>query len=190
MKNRARFTFGAVTMVLPLAAALTGCGGQTEYKPAAIQEGVDRCVECNMLIADDHHATQILLKDGKSLKFDDIGDLFLHKKKHQLEEQVGAEFVRDYRTTEWLELKNAFFVYDASFRTPMAYGIYSFKTKADAEKFIQEQGKGKLMTSADLEKHSWDRNMDSMKHMSSPMHNPDMNNHMKDNGASKENMTK
>jgi copper chaperone NosL len=184
---------GAMVMLLLLGAALAGCGGKTEYKPAAIQEGVDRCVECNMLIADDHNATQILLKDGKSLKFDDIGDLFLHVKKHQLEEQIGARFVRDYRTMEWLELKDAFFVYDASFRTPMAYGIYSFKVKADAEKFIQEQGKGKLMTADELAQHSWDRNMDSMQHMKDMKdsgHKPEMNNHMKDNGTSKENMTK
>jgi copper chaperone NosL len=139
---------------------LAGCGAGTDYKPVAIQEGVDHCAECNMMIADDQHAVQILLKDGKSLKFDDIGDLFVHKTKHQLENQIGAQFVRDYHTLEWLKLEDAFYAYDESFRSPMAFGVYSFKTKADAEKFIQEQGKGKLMTSAELANHTWESHMD------------------------------
>ncbi|MFD0870615.1 nitrous oxide reductase accessory protein NosL [Paenibacillus residui] len=143
-------------MVMIMASA---CGKKEEYTPAAINEGVDRCEVCNMMIADDHNATQIVLKDGRSLKFDDIGDLFVWTKKNGLD-QVGQRFVRDYHSKEWLKLEDAYYAYDSTFKTPMAFGVYSFKDKADAEKFIEEQGKGVLMSAADLDSHSWESNME------------------------------
>ncbi|GIP34401.1 nitrous oxide reductase accessory protein NosL [Paenibacillus sp. J2TS4] len=139
-----------------------GCGKKEDYKPVAINEGVDRCEVCNMLIEDDHNATQLILKDGKPLKFDDLGDLFVWTKEHGLDE-VGQRFVRDYHSLEWLKLEEAYYVYDKTFQTPMAFGVYSFKDKASAEKFIEEQGKGTLMSASELDSHSWEPNMDMMK---------------------------
>lgn len=164
-----RRRFALFILVGLMSAALLGCG-EPEYKPAAIQEGVDRCVECNMLIADDEHAAQIVLKDGKVLKFDDIGDLFVYKKKQSLGDTIGAQFVRDRGTLDWIKLESAAFVYDPQFRTPMAYGVLSFKSKADAEKFVQEQGKGRLLTAEELETRAWESaKMNSPMHGNSPM---------------------
>lgn len=33
-----------------------------------------------------------------------------------------------------------------------------------AQKFIEDQGKGKLMTANDLDSHNWERNKTMMKH--------------------------
>jgi copper chaperone NosL len=142
---------------------LSGCGTK-EYQPVSIQEDVDKCSTCNMQVADDQHATEIILKDGKVVKFDDIGCLNQWEKKNGTE-QVGAEYVRDYNTKEWVPLKEASFVYDKTFKTPMGYGIDSFKDKESAQKFLNEQGKGKLMNANDLQSHTWERNMDMMKKM-------------------------
>lgn len=144
----------AVASMLILAA---GCGRSEsgKPKPVPINEGVDKCEVCNMLISDDQHATQIILKDGRALKFDDIGDLFAWTEKNGTDD-VSVRYVRDYHTKEWIELEAAHFVYDPSFKTPMGYGVYSFKEKADAETFIEEQQTGTLMTAADLENHSWE----------------------------------
>jgi copper chaperone NosL len=142
---------------------LSGCGTK-DYAPVSIQEDVDKCHVCNMQVADNQHATEIILKSGQALKFDDIGCLNEWEKKNG-KEQIGAEYVRDYHTKEWVHLKNASFVYDKTFKTPMAYGIYSFKEKEAAQKFLQEQGKGKLMTADDLHSHTWERNTEMMDEM-------------------------
>lgn len=160
MKKRTITLLGAV---LAISAALSGCG-KAEVQPVAIQAGVDKCDVCNMLVPDDHNATEIILKDGKALKFDDIGDMYVWTKKNG-RDQVQAQFVRDYYTKEWLKLENSSFAYDKSFKTPMAYGVYSFKDMNEAQKFINEQGHGKLLSFKDLESHTWERNMDMMKEM-------------------------
>lgn len=147
----------AIISLFGMGLLLMGCGKE-EAQPVAIQEGVDKCDVCHMMVANDHNATQILLNDGRALKFDDIG--CMNEWAHQNGvEHVHTQFVRDYNTEEWLKAEDASFVYDASFSTPMGYGIHSFKDKSTAEKFVQEQGKGTLMTYADLSNHGWARNM-------------------------------
>lgn len=136
---------------------LAGCGAE-EAKPVAIQEGVDECEVCHMGIADDHNATQILLQDGRTLKFDDIGCMNTWAHENGVE-HVHTQFVRDYGTAEWLNAKDAAFVYDSSFQTPMGYGIYSFQDEEAAKTFVQEKGTGKVLTFDDLASHSWERNM-------------------------------
>ncbi|MGG1445267.1 nitrous oxide reductase accessory protein NosL [Brevibacillus laterosporus] len=146
-----------------VSALMTGCGGQSA-QPVAINESVDKCDICNMQIADDHNATEIILKDGKALKFDDIGDLFAWIKKNGTE-KIDVKFVRDYHSKEWMNLNDATFAYDKEFKTPMAYGVYSFKDKQSAEAFVKEQGKGQILTAEQLNSHNWKMNMDQMKDM-------------------------
>lgn len=146
---------------------LAACGTEEEYQPAELTD-VDRCEVCNMAVPHDHNATQIVLKDGKALKFDDIGCLNKWIAENGTDD-IGARFVRDYHSEEWINLEEATFVYDKNFKTPMAYGIYSFVNEEDAQQFIQEQGKGELMTSEDLENHHWERNMEMMKKMKEMM---------------------
>ncbi|OAJ74375.1 nitrous-oxide reductase [Brevibacillus sp. SKDU10] len=155
-----------------VSALMTGCGGQSA-QPVAINESVDKCDICNMQIADDHNATEIILKDGKALKFDDIGDLFAWIKKNGTE-KIDVKFVRDYHTKEWMNLNDATFAYDKEFKTPMAYGVYSFKDKQSAEAFVKEQGKGKILTAEQLNSHNWEMNMDQMEHHGDRKHHGDM----------------
>jgi len=147
----------AILSVVGAGLLLMGCGKE-EPQAVAIQEGVDKCDICHMHVPDDHNATQILLKDGRTLKFDDLGCLNEWTQQNG-RENVNVQFVRDYNTDEWFNAEQGAFVYDSSFTTPMGYGIYSFKDTATAEKFMQEQGKGTMMKFDDLAKHSWERSM-------------------------------
>ncbi|WP_020619788.1 nitrous oxide reductase accessory protein NosL [Paenibacillus daejeonensis] len=144
-----------LTMVLAAA-----CGGPS-YEPHPIDEATDRCAICNMAIKDDEFATQIITKDGQSLKFDDIGCMNEWKTEYGTD-TVGAEFVRDYTNSKWLKYEDAYYVYDATIQTPMAYGIVSFEQEAEAEAFMAEYGAGELMTAADLANHSWEVNREMM----------------------------
>jgi len=155
MRNR-RMT---LALAIIMAAVLSVACGRSEYSARAVNEETDRCAQCNMAVADDAHATQIVMKDGRTLMFDDIGCMYAWLAEHG-DGDVGASFVRDYHGLQWVKTEKAYFVYDASFKTPMAYGVLSFADKADAEAFIAEQGKGVLMAADELPDHAWKVNRD------------------------------
>ncbi|GIQ69562.1 hypothetical protein DUZ99_18715 [Xylanibacillus composti] len=172
MNKRGLGKFIAVLLGLSVLAAC----GQEQYEPQAINEETDICVICNMAVKDDQYATQIVTKDRQSLKFDDIGCMNEWKTEHGTD-MIGAQFVRDYHSLEWILYEQAYYVYDASIKTPMAYGILSFEQESDAQAYIDEHGVGKLMTAEDLANHSWEVNRDMM-HM--PGHSHDADGHMKE----------
>ncbi|MBT2291749.1 nitrous oxide reductase accessory protein NosL [Paenibacillus albidus] len=139
---------------------VTACGAK-KYEPLAIDEAVDICVICNMQVKDDAFATQLTTKDGKNYKFDDIGCMNEWKEQNGTEE-IGMDYVRDYNDKEWIEFSKASYVYDKSLRTPMAYGVVSFKDTAAAEAFVKEQGVGTVLTAEELASHEWKQNTDMM----------------------------
>ncbi|MGN7454686.1 nitrous oxide reductase accessory protein NosL [Paenibacillus pasadenensis] len=154
-----------LSRTLPLAALLTllllaACGSK-DYGPVPIDESVDKCAICNMTVKDDAFATQLTTTEGKTFKFDDIGCMNDWKAKNAAA-KIGGEYVRDYNDKEWIAYADAYYVYDKDLKTPMAYGVVSFKDKASAEAFAQEQGKGQLLTAAELASHSWEQNKDMM----------------------------
>ncbi|WP_159884815.1 nitrous oxide reductase accessory protein NosL [Paenibacillus puerhi] len=149
-----------------LVVILAGCGAKEKFPALAINEAVDKCAICNMQVKDDAFATQLTTTDGKNYKFDDLGCMNEWKQKNSTA-AIGAQYVRDYNNKDWIAFDQATYVYDASFKTPMAYGIYTFKDKAEAQKFVDTQKKGKVMTAAELATHTWEQSkgaMDSHSH--------------------------
>ncbi|PFZ07556.1 hypothetical protein COL60_18660 [Bacillus pseudomycoides] len=134
---------------------ITGCG-KKEVKPVAIEEKNDKCTVCNMSVTNNQFATEVILDNGKAVKFADIGCMYNWMDSHK-DNKLQARFVRDYNSKEWTELEKATFVYDKTIRTPMAYNVISFQNKGDAEKFLS-QNKGEMLTVKDLENHKWEPN--------------------------------
>lgn len=163
----------AVLMIMFVVAALVGCG-QKKYAAQAINEDVDVCAVCNMQVKDGAYATQIVTKNGRSIKFDDIGCMNKWKTENGMD-QIGMEYVRDYNDKSWVEYEKASYVYDPSIRTPMAYGIVSFKNKKSAESYMKDQGVGALLSADDLEKHTWEQSMD--------MHGMDNHEHIEEDSG-------
>lgn len=151
-----------IMLIVAFSIVISACGTK-EYQAEDIDEDTDTCEVCNMVVPDNEHATQIVLENEKVLKFDDLGCLYEWKSENGAED-IGAEFVRDYHTEEWIEIKDATFVYDEEFMTPMAYGVYSFADKEDAEALVDEEGKGELMEPSDLDNHHWKANKEMMDH--------------------------
>jgi copper chaperone NosL len=139
---------------------LAACGKQN-YEVLAINEEVDICAICNMQVKDDAFATQLTTKDGKNYKFDDIGCMNEWKEQNGTE-NIGMDYVRDYNDKEWVEFSKSSYVYDETLRTPMAYGMISFKDVASAEAFVKEQGVGTVLTAEELSSHEWKQNKDLM----------------------------
>ncbi|WP_157277677.1 nitrous oxide reductase accessory protein NosL [Paenibacillus taiwanensis] len=152
-----------LAIMFALMVLLTACGGN-KYEPLAINEQTDVCAICKMAVKDDQFATQIVTKDGQSLKFDDLGCLNKWKQENGTD-TIGAAFVRDHNSKQWIPYEKAYYAYDATYKTPMAYGVVSFEKEADTKAFIETQGKGKLMTADDLAHHSWEVNRKMMEGM-------------------------
>ncbi len=150
----------SLVVLTAIIAALAACG-KDEVQPRAVNEETDTCEICNMAVVDNQHATQIVLENGKSLMFDDIGCMYEWLDENGTEE-VAGEFVRDYQDKEWVEVKDAAFVYNKSVKTPMAYNVISFKDKSSAEEFSKENDGSTVMTESDLDEHSWEANHDMM----------------------------
>jgi len=145
-----------VSLIMLMAiVVLAACGGD-KYAPVAINEDTDKCAICNMQVKDDSFATQLTTTEGKNYKFDDLGCMNEWKAKNSTT-KIGASYVRDYNDKEWVKFEDAYYAYDPSFRTPMAYGIYSFKDEESAKAFIASEQTGTLLTADQLATHDWAR---------------------------------
>lgn len=56
----------------------------------------------------------------------------------------------------------------------MAYGIVSFASQASAESYVQEQGKGVVLSPKQLADHAWEVNRDMMDMEMMEMHEEQM----------------
>ncbi|MFS0821702.1 nitrous oxide reductase accessory protein NosL [Bacillus sp. 1P02SD] len=147
---------GFIGFVLLIAAC-----GNDEVQPVDINEETDTCEVCNMAVVDNQYATQIVLENGKSMVFDDVGCMYEWIGTNP-NEKIAAEFVRDYNDKEWILVDDATYVYNQSVKTPMAYNVISFKDKASAEEFVTENEGSTLMTTDELSDHDWEQNHDMM----------------------------
>lgn len=127
----------------------------SEFEPEAINPEKDICEVCAMAVNDDQHATQIILKNDRSLKFDDIGCLYSWLDENG-EEDVGAQYVRDFHTKEWVLMEDATYVFDEEIETPMAYGVISFKDEEEAATYMEEHDLGKMLKVEELQDHKWE----------------------------------
>ena len=147
-------------LLMGVIAILAACGNK-EAKPVAINEGTDICATCNMQVVDNQFATQIILENGKSLVFDDIGCMYAWVDDNA-NQKIDVQFVRDYNDKEWVKKEDATYVYNPSVITPMAYNVISFTDKADAEKFAADNEGSTLLTASELDTHKWEANKDMM----------------------------
>ncbi|MFO1443346.1 nitrous oxide reductase accessory protein NosL [Bacillus sp. Bva_UNVM-123] len=136
---------------------LSGCGSDKSFEPVEINTEIDVCEICNMGIAHEYYATEIISTDGDVYKFDDIGCMleFLERDQKISNDKVAKQYVRDSETGEWVELEQAYHVYHPDFWTPMANGVVTFKDKEQAENYMKEQGMGELYDYDRLLKHQW-----------------------------------
>jgi nitrous oxide reductase accessory protein NosL len=93
-----------------------------------------KCSECGMIVDVNSKFASKIVQADKTLYFCDIGDLFSYLKRTK---QNGNKVeVRDYKTGDWIDARAAYYVHaDKKFRTPMGWGIASFKDQKDATEF-------------------------------------------------------
>lgn len=134
---------------------LTSCGGASDLTPQSIDEEVDVCEACSMMVQDNQFSAQIVSSSGEVYKFDDVGCMAMYINDNQSE---GQPYVRDFNTKEWLKVENALLILAEDVETPMNYGFVSFANRDDLNHFLTEF-KGKELT--------WEHVLENMKERSS-----------------------
>ncbi len=93
-----------------------------------------KCSECGMMVDVNSKFESKILQADKTLYFCDIGDLFSYLKRTKLSD-FKAE-VKDYKTGDWIDARAAYYVHsEKNFKTPMGWGVASFKNRNDAAEF-------------------------------------------------------
>lgn len=134
---------------------LAGCGDKN-YEPRALNEETDVCQICQMTVVHQDFAGQIIEKNGDYEVFDDIGCLVEKlERNQQSEKDVGAAYIKDANTGEWINVFEATYLYDKEFWTPMNYGVLVFEDVTEAEAYRSKSGYGKLMNFEDLQGFKW-----------------------------------
>ncbi len=143
---------------------LASCGKAGIILPQAIDEEVDICEACTMMVQDNQFSAQIVSPSGQIFKFDDIGCMAMYINDNL---PVGQPYVRDFYSSEWVEVEKASFVYTDEVETPMNYGFLAFTDKTNSDKFLTESSGEDMM---------WNQVKEKMKERSShdenePTHN-------------------
>lgn len=137
------------TPLLAVFILLAGCGNGAGNAPQAIDEDVDICATCTMMVQDNQFSAQIVEGSGEVFKFDDIGCMAMYINNYQPE---GQPFVRDFYSKEWIAVDNALFVATADVETPMNYGFLPFANQENLDKFLSESSGEELTWATILEK--------------------------------------
>lgn len=147
MKKNIVFTFLIVVMGI-----LSACSESLE--PREINKETDICKICNMSIAYEDYAGQIVFKNGDYEVFDDLGCLMEFLADTD-ESEVGKAYIKDASENKWIDVKNATYLYSKDYWTPMNYGVVAFEKKEAAEDWISKNGDGKYLTYEDLFDFKW-----------------------------------
>ena len=139
-----RRAFCHVCLALVIGVPIAGCTAESEPKPPEIAYGHDVCDLCGMIISEPRFASALALTDGRTLKFDDPGEMFAYHRQNA-EHAVRAWFVHDYRSEEWVRGEQAFYVFSPEIRSPMGYGIATFAERPAAEAFAHGIGGQPMM---------------------------------------------
>ena len=140
-------------VVLLITACILGACGDKAYEPRDINPETDVCSICNMSITSVDYAAQAVLKNSDIVVFDDLGCLMDYIKQNG-EEEIGAAYIRDTNSANWLNIKEASYVYSKDYWTPMNYGVLAFATKEEAEQYMDQQP-GEIIPYDELLTFNW-----------------------------------
>lgn len=105
--------------------------------------GKDECARCGMIVSEARFASGYVDADGKSVIFDDVGELL---KAAAADASLGkAAFVADAENGVWTRAEDAFYANVPGLATPMGTGVAAFGNRASAEAFVHKRGGGPVL---------------------------------------------
>ncbi len=116
---------------------IVGCEKKDFTKtPPKLHWDRDMCERCKMAISDRKFGVEAVGEDGKVYKFDDIGCLILWQKLEAPKVKFKKIWVKEVKTGEWIDGKEACYV--KNYITPMGYGYGAKKEKGEECKSFDE----------------------------------------------------
>jgi len=111
-----------------------GTAVSKDGKPVAIKLGVTMDPECGMEVEKMRHASEVILKDGRTFVFDDPGCMikWLHKNHYNTNNVKLWAYSDD--TKRWIDAKKA--KYSLTDSTPMHYGFGAYEKNNTKKKLI------------------------------------------------------
>lgn len=120
--------------------------------PQVIDYGNDGCHFCKMTIVDKIHGAELVTDKGKVYKFD-AAECILNYLSQTPEIEIGSIHTNYYESpTEFISTDEATFLISEKLPSPMGANLTAFKTKAAADKILNEKG-GKLYNWDELKAH-------------------------------------
>ena len=126
-----RFVGGAMLFLL------AACAPPRTQGPPVIRYGRNVCSHCGMIVSEARYASGYIDPTGKSVIFDDLGEIFIEINGHS--DLLARAYVNDVEATAWIPAKDAFYVRVAGLATPMGYGISAYRDQARASAFARNR---------------------------------------------------
>jgi copper chaperone NosL len=122
----------------------SGCG---TTEPQAIDYGKDVCTHCKMVVADPKYGAEMITKKGKIYKFDSAECLMDFVSEDTKNQSTDAQLlvINFAKPTTFIDAKNAFYLIDKGYQSPMGGNIVPFESEilADNNKLSPD---AKIMT--------------------------------------------
>ncbi len=111
-------------------------------KQEEVSQRAEECDYCTMQISDDKYASKIITSDEKVYKFDSIECLIgFASVKNLIDGETQNLLVSDYSNPgNFINARNAHYVHNDSFRSPMGLNVSAFGDKSRSDKFISDNG--------------------------------------------------
>lgn len=134
---RRKIKKGLPVLLLAMVVFVSGCGSSG---PDPVLLHTDHCSNCKMGISDTRFAAEIITVKGRVYKFDDWHCMMAWQKQNP-NPAVKNFYIHDYVTPHaFLEVSTAFFVRDASVKSPMGGNVAAFSTRGSADSFAASAG--------------------------------------------------
>lgn len=110
--------------------------------PEPISYGQDECVYCRMLITDNRYGAEIVSGKGKTYKFDSLECLVgFALEKNLIGDETHRFFVTNFsHPGDFTNARNANYVHNENFKSPMGLNVMAFESKDGAEAFTSDNG--------------------------------------------------
>ncbi|MEG0438125.1 MAG: nitrous oxide reductase accessory protein NosL [Solibacillus sp.] len=132
-----------VILLFMMVLVLTGCGN-ANLTAREIQLETDICEICNMAISHPDYAAQAIFNNNDYQVFDDLGCLMDFLKSDSAND-VAIAYIFSEDTGQWIDVKEANYVYNADYWTPMNYGVLAFEQEQAMTDYVHENGDGQLL---------------------------------------------
>lgn len=107
--------------------------------PEPIKLNTDKCSNCGMTISDIKFATELFTTKGRVHKFDDIDCMIKYSNKNKAKTSASEFYVSDYiGANEFIVAKNAVYLKNENFKSPMGGNTVAFSKKDTAVAFGQK----------------------------------------------------